>query len=220
MTPRSLLKMVEENERQLALQIATQDGFDVIPIIRKGEITHYWNQADGEVFRITRRHQVPHDMSVEHVLPRLNADLIQFVYYRSEVVGLVNLSDLNKPFGRLTWLQSILEVEQAVLTRALEQRIPETEVIKALGGAAKKALRWRAKAKKEDIDTALLTYVGFADILKAAQALDILKITSSDIQRLKHIRNRLAHGVRNLVEDRSDGEELEWALHCCRRILA
>lgn len=220
MTPRSLFKIVEEDELQLALQIAAEHGFDVVPIIRKGEITHYWNQADGRVLRITKRHRVPHDISVEQVLPRLNAHLIQFVYYRSEVVGLVNLSDLNKPFGRLTWLQSILEVEQAVLTRALELRVPETEIIKALGGAAKEALRWRARAKKEDIDTSLLTYVGFADVLKAAQALGILKITSSDTERLRHIRNRLAHGVQNLVEHRSDGEELEWALHCCRRIMA
>ena len=132
----------------------------------------------------------------------------------------MNLSDLNKPFGRLTWLQSILEVEQAVLTRVLEQRVPESEIITALGDAAKKALRWRRKAKKEDIDTSLLTYAGFADVLKAAQALGILKITSSDIDRLKQIRNRVAHGVQNLVEQRSDGVELEWVIHCCRRILA
>ena len=76
MTPRSLLKMVEKDEPQLALQIATQNGFDVVPIIRKGEITHYWDQANGMVLRITKRNRVPHDMSVEQILPRLNAHLL------------------------------------------------------------------------------------------------------------------------------------------------
>src|SRR5205823_1116077 len=126
MTPRSLFVSVFPDEADHAPHLAEEKGFDVIPIVRKGEIADYWSRKLRKVKRITQRHRIPHNTSVEDVLARLNRHLIQFVYYRTEVVGLVDLSDLNKPLGRLAWLQAILECEQAIMMRALEKNFSES----------------------------------------------------------------------------------------------
>jgi hypothetical protein len=39
------------------------------------------------------------------------------VHYRSEVVGLIDASDLNRPTARIAWLQPMLELEGQSLTR-------------------------------------------------------------------------------------------------------
>jgi hypothetical protein len=199
--------------------MAEKHDFDAIPILRKGEIKDYWSRSAGRILPITRRHRVTHDTCVEQVLQRLNEHVIQFVYYRSEVVGLVDLSDLNKPLARLTWLQPILECEQAIFMKTLLCRFSESEVAKALGDAAKGARTRRQRAKKEDLDTPLLGFAQFSDVLNAGVVLKVVHLSSEEIQRLNELRKRLVHGVRSLVEKRSDGEELQWALHVCRSIL-
>ena len=89
MTPRSTFKVVGDNETYRAPKLAEKYDFDAIPVFRRGAITKYWDRKTEKILPITKRHRVPHDASVEEALPRLNDHLIQFVCYRSEVVGLV-----------------------------------------------------------------------------------------------------------------------------------
>lgn len=108
MTPRSLFICVDEQESQTAAKVAHEMNFDVVPLLCRGEIRNYWSQAANRQLPITKRHRVSHDAAIEQVLPRLNDHLVQFVHYRFQIVGLVDISDLNKPVARLTWLRSSL----------------------------------------------------------------------------------------------------------------
>lgn len=219
MTPRSLFKSVPADEIERARTIAEENNFDAVPVLQDGEIKSYWGHPARRVVPITRHHRVPHDTSVEHVLPRLNSHFVQFVYYRSEVVGLIDLSDLNKPLGRLAWFWSFAELEQAIFIKVLLMGLTEQEVASALGSAGKRARARRESAKRENVEVSLLAFASFPDLLKAARTLRAVEVPSGDIGRLTAIRNRLAHGARALVETRKDGEELLWALGVCRRIL-
>lgn len=221
MTPRAAFKLVDETEIQHAIHLARKHNFDVIPIVRRGTIKKYWDQEAAQILPISNRHRTRHDASVEDVLPRLNDHLIQFVYYRSEVVGLVDLSDLNKPLGRLPWLHPMLECEQYIVTKA-DKNFKDEEIFAVLTKDAKESIRKRKeKARGEDLVIPLLAFAYFPEVLNAAVRLGIVHINENEIELLSDIRNKLVHPGRNLIEERkTDGKKLLDALKICRRILA
>lgn len=219
MTPRSLFICVDQQAPDRAAQIAEGNNFDAVPLLCGGEIRKYWSQAEKRCLPITKRHRVAHDTPIEHVLPRLNSHPVQFVYYRSEIVGLVDISDFNKPLAKLAWLRQILELEQSLLTRVAVSKLSEEAVIEALGPSAERTKDRQRQAHRENLDLPLLTFAQFGDILKATTKLGMIQLADDEIKRLNNLRNRLAHGARTLIEKRSDATELMWALHTCRRLL-
>lgn len=220
MTPRSLFICLDEQESHTAAKVAYEMNFDVVPLLCRGEIRKYWSRAANRHLPITKRHRVSHDTAIEDVLPRLNDHLVQFVHYRSQIVGLVDISDLNKPLARLAWLRAILECEQSLLGRVLVAKLSVADVVEALGPAARNTeKRWRA-AHRENLDLPLLSFAHFIDVLKATEKLGFVSLSVDDMKRLNNLRNRLAHGTRELIEKISDGQELVWAQNTCRRILS
>ncbi len=216
MTPRHQFVAVEEGKLSDAPRLAKKNGFDAIPILRDGRIVEYWSEAARRRVPITRRQKIPHELPVPEALPRLLKVGIQFVYYRTEMVGLVHLSDLNKPLGRLPWLQAILECEEGILTKTAA--LPEDKVILALGGAANAARGRKKKAQREDMHLPLLVFAQFGDVLKAAVKLGILHVSTEEVNSLSEVRNRMAHGVRTPIERPSDGKLLQTSLMICLRI--
>lgn len=220
MTPRSLFACVDERDSHTAANIADERNFDVVPLLCGGEIRNYWSRSANRCLPITKRHRVSHDAAIEEVLPRLNDHLVQFVHYRSQIVGLVDISDLNKPMARLAWLRSILECEQLLLGRVVAAKVSDADVIEALGPAAKSAGKRQREAHRENLDLPLLTFANFIDVLKATAKLGFVNLSLDDMKRLNSLRNRLAHGTRELIEKRSDGQELVWVQNTCHRILS
>lgn len=219
MTPRSVLVCTGEEELDRAEKVAHERDFDAVPIVKNGVIQQYWSRAEKRTLPITRRHRIPHDASVEEALPRLKDHLIQFVCYRAEIVGLLDLSDLNKPLARLTWLRPLLECEQAILMATLNSGFTEDEISRALGHAAESTRRRRRKALQKDLKLPLLCFAHFNDILNAGVKLGIVELSQEDVKKLSDLRNRSAHGARQLIENRSQGQELLWALAICRKII-
>jgi len=219
MTPRSLFICVDERDSHTAANVADKMCFDIVPLLFRGEIRNYWSRAANRLLPITKRHRVSHDTAMVEVLPRLNDHLVQFVHYRSQIVGLVDLTDLNKPIARLAWFRPILECEQLLLNRVIASRLTESAIAEELGSAAAGVKRRQRQAHKENLDLPLLSFAHFSDILKVTAKLNMIKLSGEKIQRLNTLRNRLAHGVRELIEKRSDGKELVWALEVCQEIL-
>lgn len=220
MTPRSMLTVVVESDVNRARGLADANRFEAIPIVREGKIVGFWSRSGTRVKPITPRHRVQYDGSVDWVLPRLTDHLVQFVYYGDEVVGLVDLSDLNKPLARLIVLRPLLECEQAISLMARAQRVTDDQIATILNpGVIAQAQRRKRKAAREDLEVPLLEFVEFRHVLEAGVALGLLAISETDIERLVRIRNRSAHGVLSLVEGQDDGYEVIWALKKCKEML-
>src|SRR5260370_12754521 len=160
MTPRRLLRHARTDAE--AQKLARKQSYDAIPIIRKdGLVREFWSRSDEQKIRITRRHSAQHNVPVERLLPVLGAHIVQFVYYRSEMVGLIDASDLNKPRACLAWLEPMLELERAILDVVVDQKINDKEQEKALGNAAKATLWRQEKTKEHDLIRPLLEYAQF-----------------------------------------------------------
>ena len=140
MTPRSLLRHAVDDEEGAAA--ADDGGFDAVPILRRdGSVREFWSRDDRDRLRITRQHRVPHDSTIERILPALGAGVVQFVYYRSEMVGLIDASDLNKPLARMAWLHPMVELERAILDAVRDLKKSEEEQADALGNHMQKMQR-------------------------------------------------------------------------------
>jgi len=133
-------------------------------------------------------------------------------------VGLVDVSDLNKPLARLVWLHPIWECEQGIVERTVKQRYDDNDIARVLEDA-KDALKKQRKALQEDLKLPLLSFVYFREVLGAGVGLGIICISEADIEKLNDLRNRLAHPGRNLIEHKGQCDELMWAKRICANIL-
>jgi CBS domain-containing protein len=113
MTPRSMLYVVSPDRLGEAAYIADQYGFDAVPIVSEGEIHSYWSRRSRRERRIARSQRVSYKQSLAAVLARLVRHGVHFVQYDSQVVGLVDLSDLNKPNARTLFMEPLLALEQS-----------------------------------------------------------------------------------------------------------
>lgn len=99
-------------------------------------------------------------------------------------------------------------------------KVSEADIVEALGPAATNTKKRQRDAHRENLDLPLLTFAHFIDVLKATEKLGFVNLSIGDIKRLNSLRNRLAHGTKELIEKRSDGQELVWAQNTCHRILS
>jgi hypothetical protein len=219
MTPRSVLRIVENGNLQSAQKIAAKENFDAIPVVERGAIRRFWSREELGPIRITSRHRVSHDSPIQNLLPRFKADGVQFVYYRTEVVGLVDVSDLNKPLARMVWLHPMLECEQRIIEQTVKREYEDAQISQALGHAAKRVLNKYRNALQEDLKLPLLSFAYFRDVLRAGLELRIISLSGSEVERLSDLRNRLAHPGRSLIEHKGQCDELIWASKICEQIL-
>ena len=217
MTPRSEFTTVAAEKLAEAPGIAVAKDFDAIPVTRDGDIRQFWSRAQGKVLSITQRHRVNHDETIEAVLPRLLDGVTKFVCYRFHVVGMVHLSDLDKPLARLVFLHPLLRCEQAI-TRVVNS-IPEERIATALGGAAAKAEGRRDAASKEDLELPLLHFVGFRQVLEAAVSLGVVEIDPEEAARLNAARNCVVHASRKAIRRVAGARELMWAMERADQIV-
>lgn len=219
MTPRSVLRCVENRDFALAQKIADKEKFDAVPIIERGAIRRYWSSEHRAPMRITRRHRISHDTPIENLLPRFKADGVQFVYYRTEAVGLVDLSDLNKPLARMVWLHPMLECEQRIIEYTAKRDYEDAEILRVLGDAARRVVSKQRKALEQDLKLPLLSFAYFSEVLRSSIELRIISLSKAEIEKLTDLRNRLAHPGRSLIEHKGQCDELIWARKICEQIL-
>ena len=216
MTPRKLLYLGRRDAD--AEKVAAAKGFDAIPISRPdGKILEFWSRTDKRRIRIRRAHRTAHDTSIESLLVPLGQHMIQFVCYRSEVVGLIDASDLNKPIARIAWLHPMLELERSLLDAARMFKITDGEQAAALDKHATVARKRQASAKRHDLEMPLLEYAQFADLLRAGRRLGLLDLDDSAINGLNAVRKRAAHSGDVVVENRGECARLSGALAIARK---
>jgi hypothetical protein len=215
MTPRNLLRYGRDDAD--AERLADSNGFDAVPIITAdGKLSNFWSRPDRRRIRIRARHRLQHDAPVERLLLPLGEHVVQFVHYRSEVVGLVDASDLNRPSARIAWLYPMLQLERALLDRIRELHVSDDAQAKALGERAMEVLRRQRKAKRAELELPLLEYAMFPELLKAARKLGLVVLDDTSIEALNQVRKRAAHSGDVVVESRADCQRLVQVLATAR----
>lgn len=220
MTPRSLLRTVSHRNLDGASAIAKRENFDAIPVSKDDKIVGFWSILDQKRHPLTSDHLVAHDQPVGGVLDRLVGHGVQFVSYRDQIVGLVDLSDLNKPLARVIVAQPLLAVEQLIVTAFRERPLSDRRLVAILGDdKIVAAADRRASTRRENLDAPLVEFLHFGDILRIAAEVGLISTTKHEINRLNRTRNQVLHPAHRLVAERRDGDRLIWAMAECERIL-
>jgi hypothetical protein len=215
MTPRTMLRFGRNDAA--ASRIADDMRFDVVPLTREdGKVLEFWSRLEQKRLRIRRIHRTSHVASIESILIQLSKHVVQFVYYRSEVVGLVDASDLNRPVARIAWLQPMLELERAILDAVRKLEIGDDEQAIALGDALNPARKRQNKAKRASLELPLVEYAQFPDLLRAARRLQLLALDDKQIESLNRFRRRAAHSGDVAVDSRFDCAHLREAIGMAR----
>src|SRR6266404_1364136 len=165
MTPRHLLRCATTTA--VAVRIARENDFDAIPFIGpNGLVKYFWSRESNSSIKIVRQHRIEYDAPVERLLPSLGAHVAQFVYYRSQCVGLVDASDLNKPIARLILHLPMIELERSIVT-AIESRYPTDEEQELIVGKSDSRKLWdyQNRDKRPDLRRRLIEYAGFPLLL-------------------------------------------------------
>lgn len=217
MTPRRFL-LHARTDRD-AKTIAATNGFNAVPFISSdGSVSEFWNREKEARQRITRNHRVSYDVPIEKLLTILGEHIVQFVFYRSEMVGLIDASDLNKPRACLAWLEPMMELERAILRVVAVRKIGEDDQAKALGDQAKPTIKRQSKARKHDLMLPLLEYAQFPSLLRASRYLGITELSEKEIRELNYVRSRAAHGAGEpVIEDRSNCHRIQRTLLLARK---
>jgi len=210
---------VSTGQERKAKNIAEKKDYDAIPIIDHGSIRRYWSKEQLDSVRITRYHRISHDRPIAITLPRLKAHGVQFVYYRTEVVGLIDVSDLNKPLARIVWLHPIVECEQRIIERAVKSGIEDAQIENALPGHARTARKHQRKALEQNLKLPLLSFLHFREVLRAGVEFGIITLSRDEIVKLNDLRNRTAHSGRSLIENKGHCDDLIWAKTVTERLL-
>lgn len=205
--------------------LANEMGFDAVPISRSdGRLLEFWSRPDRCRVRIARVYRTPHDAPIESLLAPLGKHIVRFVYYRSEVVGLIDASDLNKPLARIAWLHPMLELERSLLDAARALNISDDEQAKALGDHAAAARQRQVLARRKDLDLPLLDYAMFSHLLRAGRLLELVDLDAPAINELNDLRRRAAHSGDVVITDRTDcrrlGELLALAREAAQHVQA
>jgi len=216
MTPRRLLKLAFSDDEARA--VADDLGFDAVPVLRPdGSVREFWSRADRARVRIIGSHKVPHDSAIERLLPALGEHVAQFVYYRCEMVGLIDASDLNKPIARMAWLHPMVELERAILDVVRHLKIDDQSQAEALRNQASATRKRQKTAGRHNLEMPLLEYAQFGALLNAAVHLQIVQLSEHEIAELNEFRKCAAHGAINaVIGERSDCSRLNRVLKTAR----
>lgn len=184
MTPRR--RLLQTKDDAAAERLAADNRFDAVPLLNSdGLVCEFWSQKERRRLSITKRHRVSHDAAVETLLKKLGLHVVQFVFYRSEMVGLVDASDLNRPRACLAWLEPMLELERTILNAVADRNIDERKQAEALGDQATPTIKRQERARKHDLTLPLLEYAQFPSLLKASARLGITNLSDKEIAVLK-----------------------------------
>lgn len=210
MTGRRLLKCSPAGDPEEAARIAASNQFDVVPLPEVGgAVRRFWSRPAGAILRVTRQHRANHDTPVAALLRPLFQHGVQFVYFRSELVGLLDVSDLNKPLARLGLLSPMLHLEQQVMNRARRMNLSDDSISQwASKGEVRRAKSRQARAATKNLSMPLLEFMGFGSVLAVARGLGWLQLTDGQHASLVDLRNRCAHATREIIDRREGREKL------------
>jgi len=192
MTPRSKLLVAALNNPSRAARIAREHEFDAVPLARGGEIVAFW--GEGTVKQLTPQHLVDHASPANELISKVAEDGVQFVTFRNEIVGLLDLSDYNKPLGRVAFLTPLMECEQRIIELARRWKISDQQTAAWLGERQREsAEKLRSEARAENLELPLLEFASFAGVLTVGRKSRMISHNRRDTRKLIKVRNRAAH---------------------------
>jgi hypothetical protein len=212
-----------------AWAVLSHANFDQAPVIENGVPVGYVRRADlrpdsGDSLAAHTRPILPSsliagDSQFEHLLPWLAGQGFLFVLDGREVSGFVVPSDVNKQAGRSYFylLLAELEICLADLIRQRARHDPNLVISALTNGRSAAALRRYRKLQEKNVEADLVAELTLSDLFSIVPADESLRVQlgywtesqcRADTRPITHLRNRVMHPTKPILEDQGGLEEL------------
>lgn len=210
-----------ENEEE-ALQLLNQKPqYDVIPLRKEGRLVEFLERGSIKSKRIQIQDAVSAGTPILDLVDTFCNRNHLFVLGQCEIVGLIHFSDLNDPVVKLPYFL-LLEGLERKIADSIRQSLNMNNLPQIISDPRRLANIERKmsdlKNKKAERDVVTLLY--FREILESACHFGKLQLTTTEIEDLSCIRNRVAHAASDeLVESRNDVSRLSSVHRICIKLL-
>jgi len=199
-------------------QIMKNNRFDCLPITgSKNDISEYFITSKSGEFEIIKRQKVRYNELIKHDLPI--EDLVSyfnksekhfaFIEFNGRIAGLVTPSNLNCKQVQIYLFTLICDIERK-LSDLIETRIKETNILNHLKDFCatnryEKITRDFNSTKTKGLDERITEFLFFKEIIqlikhfKLYSELDYSSQEWSEKSSINHLRNKVAHPTRSLI---------------------
>jgi len=178
--------------------------YDVVPFPRSGEIKGFFSRGSTEISELKPEHLVS-DASDLLDLPRLLAARpFYFVLSGNRITGYVHYSDLNKYIVAIPFFALFRSAERLLWER-IQRRLKEEDLRQVFSEQESKIfIRKRQKAVAGNVDLGWTGIFSFPAILKLARHFGAIQETDEEIEKLRRVRNKIAHSDSEIVNNYQD----------------
>ena len=195
MTAKARLVCATDAEAAPVVSAAHPD-FSVIPIVKDGELTAYFERDVKKVRPIEVGDLVSEGTTLLNMVEILQGRAFSFVLTHQRIDGYVNYSDLNHQMVKWTFYVMVEAVERLALENLrpgdertyLKEKV-SPERFKQIEGMYERA---------GDNGRSLMTYLNLADILRLAVTDGAIQLDETAIRFMKDVRDWAAHVLYDL----------------------
>ena len=182
-----------------------ENKFDIMPIKENNKITKYWDKNTNQIFEIKQEHVISSNLDLISLVDCFTERPFYFIKHK-EIIGLVNIPDLNKSPMRVLLFLLVAEIELS-LKEILSKRIDEP-LNYVSEDRKNKIILEKNNQKSKNVDLDIYEYLYIVDFLKILrkqeELLETLEISKSFIDNMEFIdnfRNGIAHPTRGIFKD-------------------
>jgi hypothetical protein len=220
MTPDERLVAAQDQAEAMQL-LETYPRYDVI-LIRDGDrLVAFIERGTLTPKPIRIQHVVSAETSIPELVESLCECRFVFIVGRQQVVGLVQLADLNDPIVKLPYFVLLdgleRQIADAIRPLVTEETLPRLKIDPdRLRGLKQKM----AKLQKNDADRDWVTLLYFRELLEAAVHFGKLNLSAPRIDDSSTVRTRVSHAATDeLVESHNDVRRLSRVHQLCVELL-
>ncbi len=220
MTPRERMTTAGDVD-EAARKLDEYPQYDVIPIRQSQHILAFLERGASKQRIIQIQHLISAETAILDLVDSLCDRPFTFVVGRHQVVGLVQLADLNDPIVKLPYFVLLEGLERHVADALRPMVVDENLGQFGLDRSRLTSLMSKkARLQKAGTDRDWVTLLYFRELLEAAVHLGSLRLSPQEIEDLSVVRNRVAHvAAEELIETRADVRRLSKVRTLCAQAL-
>jgi hypothetical protein len=182
--------------------------YDVVPFPRNGEIKGFFSQGSTETSELKPEHLLSDATDVLELPRLLTGQPFYFVISGNRITGYVHYSDLNKYVVAIPFF-ALFRTAERLLWEKIQPRVKENDLLQVFSEKQSRIfVRKRQRAVAGNVDLGWTGIFSFPAILKLARYFGAIQETDEEIEKLRLVRNKIAHSDNEIVNNYDDVQML------------
>lgn len=193
--------------------------YDVVPFPKTGIINGYFSKYHIGPNDIEKSVLIGGGTSILDLIELFSQRNFYFVLHANEVAGFIHYSDLNQPYVRIP-LYGIMQIVETTSWNKINDLIDEKDIKDVVTRSFDRLLSTKKKNERNNVGQGWIGVLNLPEILRLARLYRKNKLSDTEIEDIRLVRNKLAHPHGNLVDKKEDISALATGYKSCMKIIA